>query len=706
LTPLDTLIAPRSIAIIGASEDASRAGGRPIAALLRLGYRGRILPINPNRSTVQGLPCFPDVDAINGDIDVALIALPAVAACDAAEACARRGVRAAVVFSAGFAELDEQGAALQARLTRTARVSGMRVLGPNCIGMFNANESAWLTFTTVLDDLQSGVGRVAMVSQSGGYGSAVLKLGLQEGLRFGVWVTTGNECDVEVGELLQALAPRPDVSAIVLYVEGVRSGPTFIGGLDMARRHGKPVIAMKVGRTAAGASAVASHTASLAGEDWVYDEVLRAYGAVRVRTTEELIDVARAFESQRLPLGNRLGVVTTSGGIGAQIADFASEAGLVLPPPPAQTQAGIRQLAPQAATGNPVDVTGLVLTSPEVMAKVLGEVLKSGSYDLVYVFLGLIAGNRKMADTLLTTLSAVRAQFADQIIAISIIGDDEVARRYEEAGFLVARDPSRAVRSIAALVRMGQGTHAAMRSRPADDAAAAPELPAGRSFNEVDAKALFARAGIHVPQEEFIRSASDELRLPGPGPYALKVVSSALAHKSDVGGVALNLRDLAAVRDALYRMDLTVRQQAPQAPIEGFLVSPMAGPGVECFLGIHPDPVFGPLVVFGLGGIAVEVFRDVVCRLAPVDREEAVAMVRGIRSFTLLQGHRGRPKADLEALADAIVAMSRLAAANAGRIAAAEINPLLVLPEGRGALALDAVLVTRPGAADARKELA
>jgi len=692
MNSLEALIAPHSIAIVGASDDADRIGGRPLAALLRFKYAGAIYPINPNRSTVQGLPAFKSVADLPGPVDCAIVALPASGVLEAAQACADRGVRSLVVFSAGFAEIGPEGARQQQVLTDLSRRTGMRIIGPNCMGLFNSAANAYMTFTQVLNDIRPVERGLALISQSGGYGSGVLKLAATRNLQFGTWITTGNECDVEVGSLLEALAPRPDVAGIVMYVEGVRDGAAFVRGLSSARAHGKPVLVMKVGRTSVGAQAVASHTASIAGEDWVYDAVLRQWGAHRVRSTEELIDLALFINSGRAATGRRLGVVTTSGGIGAQIADLASDHGLLMPGMPESVQARIRALVPNAGVGNPVDVTGQIINDPSVLASCLSMMFESGEFDSIYIYLGLIAGSQTLGRALLDSLREARQRHPEPLVMISVIGSESVVRAYEDAGFLVTEDPSRAILALASLTKL--------RSRattPAPPRAWSPlpaALPHGRRFNEVEAKQVFAEFGIRSPCEHLVAT---DMPLPMVEyPVALKVVSGEIPHKTEIGGVALNLTGPAELQNALDQMQRSIAEHAAGSRVDGFLVTPMIKGGVECLLGLHCDPVFGPIVLFGLGGVAVEIFRDVTCRLAPVSALEAHEMIREIRSYPLLTGYRGKPAADVNALAEAIASFSRLALANADRIKAAEINPLVVLPIGQGVLALDAVLETLP----------
>ena len=366
---LAPLFAPRSIAIIGASNDPTRIGGRPIAALRQGGFEGIIYPINPNRAEVQGVRAYADVRDIPGGVDCAIIAVGADLAVPAIEACAALGVKSAVIFSAGFAEAAAPGPARQARIVEVARAAGMRMIGPNCLGMFHTPSRAYLTFTALFQGQTPPGGHIGLVSQSGGSGAHILKLAQQRGLQLGTFVTTGNEADVEFGEVLTALADDDDVKVIVGYVEGVRARDSFLQGLARAHAARKPVVLLKVGRTESGAAAAASHTASLAGADSIYDAVFRQYGVFRARNTEELLDVAYAAQHARLAPGRRLGVVTISGGMGAQIADAAGDAGLMLSPTPDAIKPALRNLCPPGSPENPVDVTAQVSTDHALLAR-------------------------------------------------------------------------------------------------------------------------------------------------------------------------------------------------------------------------------------------------------------------------------------------------------------------------------------------------
>lgn len=694
--PLSCFLNPRSIAVVGASDDVARIGGRTLLNIAKGGFSGPVYPINPRRSTVQGMPAFASIADVPGPVDTVVVAVPGESVIPAIEQAAAKGARGAVIFSAGFNEAGAEGEARQRRLDEIAAESGMRIVGPNCLGIYNVHNGAWLTFTTQFQERISGPS-IGMVSQSGGSAAHILKLAQLRGLAVGTFITTGNEGDVEFGEALQALASDPGTSVIVAYIEGIRNGRTLMEGLEAARRAGKPVITLKVGRTEAGAQAAASHTASLAGEDRVYDAIFRAYGVHRATSTEELLDIAYAATRAggRLPRGKRLGVVTISGGMGAQIADEAAEAGLQLPATDPAAQARLKVLCPPGSPRNPVDITAQLSTDPTLLAASMRILLESGDFDMLFGFFGVYADVPALAGPIMESLKQLRSDYPETVMGLGIICPPGDATRYEEAGFLVFEEPARAVKAIAALAHFAQAFAQPDRDAAQETAAPAPAVAAGTRFNEAEAKQLLVGIGIRAPAE--CRAATPaEAGQAAAGmamPVALKIVSPDILHKSDVGGVRLNLRDAVEVTAAAAAIQSSVAQACPDARLEGFLLSEMAPPGVELILGSRRDPLFGALVMVGLGGVTTELFHDVSIRTAPVDRATALTMLESLRSFPLLTGYRGTAAADVEAAVDAIVALSRLTAANPA-IETVEINPLRILPAGSGALALDAVIET------------
>ena len=696
LGDLTSLLEPTSVAIVGASDDPGRIGGRPLRYLIEQGYRGGIYPVNPGRTTVQGLPSFARVGDIPHPVDLAVIAVSSDKAIASLEECAAKGVRAAVVFTAGFAEIGDAGRKLQDRLSAIAAESGMRILGPNCLGVYNSAIGFYATFTATLEDgLPQPVG-AGLVSQSGAYGSHVSLLAIRRGIGIRYWITTGNECDVEVGECIACLASDPDIHVIVAYAEGIRDRESLLDALSLARRNRKPVVFIKVGQSEIGAQAATSHTAALAGSDAVYDAVFRQFGAYRARHTEEMLDIAYACRLGVLPKGPSIGFLTVSGGVGIQMADAAVAAGLDVTPMPDEAQQRLKSLLPFAATRNPVDATAQVFNNPELIDAYLDIMLETSRYDAVVAFLTYVAAAKSMVEPVRNAIANAHAKYPDRLIILVIVAPPEIVRDYENAGCLVFEDATRAVHAIAALNRIRESLEIPP-AKPVDNTAAMRLAPANGPVGERDSKRMLAEAGIemvadrlaHTPQE-----AADAAGALG-FPVVLKIASAEIAHKTDVGGVRLGIDSEKAAADAFTEIMDNVRRALPAAHLDGVLVSPMVNGGVETILGIHRDPVFGPVVMFGLGGVLVEVLNDVSFRVAPFDEAEAERMVLELEGRSILEGARGRPPSDLAALYSALACLSRFAAANADTIESVDINPFLVLPKGRGAVALDALIIRR-----------
>ncbi|NBB52630.1 CoA-binding protein [Rhizobium sp. CRIBSB] len=688
---LDILMRPRSVAMIGASSDITRIGGRALRHLIEVGFDGDIYPVNPGRDEVQGLKAWRSVDDIPGRVECAVLALPTDAVLGAVQACARKGVGAAVIFSAGFAEMGEAGTILQQQMVETARAANMRLLGPNCLGMYNLHARNFLSFSGVFDDVKGTAGRLGLVSQSGGYAGEVVKSAQEVGLDFGTWITTGNEADIGLGEAMHHMALSDDVDVVVGYIEGVRDRDAFFEALSVAHARRKPVVVLKVGRTEQGAKAAASHTASLAGADGVYDAVFQRYGVYRARTTEEMLDVALAASRGRFPAGRRLAIMTNSGGIGVQAADFASDEGLEVSTASGPVQDRLIEISPNGAPFNPIDLTGQVANDPPMFARAVDAVMGSGEFDMAYLNIGLIAGIPFIKAPLLDSLAATAGRFPTVPMAASVTAPSETVAAYGAAGYLCFREPARAIKALAALAGFPQAW-----DRPLPDPGALADMPViepGQRFSEAGAKALLATIGVTSPAEHLVQdpAGADAAARAIGRPVAIKVVSPDILHKTEIGGVALGVapEDAGACVEAMIGK---VTAAMPEAEVAGYLISPMVTGGTECIVGVHNDPVLGPVIMFGLGGVTVELMKDVTTRLAPVTEVEALEMVRSVRGYPLLDGFRGRTPADVPALARAISALSRLAAANAGTVRTIEVNPLLVLDAGEGVLALDAVI--------------
>ncbi|MGE8679416.1 MAG: acetate--CoA ligase family protein [Achromobacter marplatensis] len=690
---LTRLFNPRSIAIVGASATPGKIGAMPVSLLRQHGYDGRILPINPRAESIQGLPAAPDLAALDGEADLVILAVPAALAAQALEQARPGQVGGAVVFTSGFSETGAAGVAMQEQLCAIARERGIRLLGPNCLGYMNIRRNIYATFSPAPANGTVAPGGIGMVSQSGAFGAYAYCMARDRGLGLSHWISTGNEADVDVADCIEWLARDADTRVIMTYMEGCRDGDKLRRALSAARDAGKPVVVTKIGRTQAGAQAAASHTAALAGDDAVYDALFRQYGAVRARTIEEFFNLGYALDTwKQLPQGKRLGIFTISGGVGALMADDAQDAGLSLPEPAAHAQARLLERVPFASGRNPVDVTGQVVSEPGLLLATAEDMLADGRYDALAVFLAAAGSSEALWPTFETFAREMRARRPDVPLAISALFAPERRRELEKLGTLVFTDPSAAIRTIGAVAGL-----AAQPDADPDEAipSAQTTAPLLASYNEVQAMDVLRQAGLPVPDCTLAADADAAAHAAAGmgGPVVLKVVSPDILHKSDVGGVKLGLSGDDAVRGAHAAILDSVRTHRPDARIDGVLVAPMAKKGVECIAGVHCDPVFGPVVMFGLGGVFVEVLKDVSFRLAPFGRQQALSMIREIKGYALLQGARGTPPCDIEALADALVALSRFAYARRNDFSSVEINPLLALPQGSGALALDAVLI-------------
>ena len=687
---LDAMVRPRSVAVVGASDDATRIGGRPIAYMQRQGFQGAILPVNPNRATVQGLAAFANVAALPQVPDVAIVAVPGEAAVQAVDDLGAKGCRAAIVFTAGFAEVDEAGQAAQDRMVAAARKHGMRILGPNCLGLFNAAVNFYPMFSTSFEQGWPIKGNIGIASQSGAYGTHLFATSRARGLGTTVCVTTGNESDVSLGEVIGWMAQAPEVEVICAYAEGIRESERFVAALDLARRNRKPVVMMKVGQSELGGHAAKSHTASIAGDDAVTDAVLREFGVVRAGTTEQMLDIAYAASRRIYPVRNTLGVITVSGGAGVLISDAAEAAGVPMPEMPEAAQAKLKSLISFSAPRNPVDCTAQAVNQTEMFEHFLETTAEAGGYQSMMVFLTQTGGSTTMAPKLRPYLKQAREKFPDRLWVLSVIASADKVRGYEEDGYIVFEDPSRAVAAIEAMGRFG----AAFAAPPAEEIIVPPvSLPAATP-TEAEGKRILAKAGVPAVPEKACVSADEAVAAAQSFgfPVVAKILSPDILHKSEIGGVILDLADADAVRAAHATLLQRAAERAPGARIEGVLIAKQIKGAVEMALGIARDPVFGPVAMVGLGGVFIEILKDVAFRRCPFGEAEAEAMIRSLKGFPLLDGARGRPKADVKALAAALSALSRFAAGAGGRLAGVDVNPLLVLPEGQGAFAADAVI--------------
>lgn len=692
---LDAFFKAQGVAIIGASDDITKIGGRPVQLLCKYGYGGPIYPINPKGGTIQGLQAYASVLDTPTAPDMAIVAVPAQAAVQAVHDCARRGVKGVIVLSAGFAEAGSHGAALQAEMVRVVRQHGMRLLGPNCLGAVNVTDRLVGSFSIALEQSLPPAGHVGIVSQSGNIGSFTMQNMAQRGLGVSRFLATGNEADVDVADGIAALALDPQTHIILCCMETCRHAGRLTEALELARGQHKPVVVLKIGATEQGQAAAASHTGALTGSDAVFDAVFRRHGVLRVRSFEDLLNVGHAaalLGPQRLPTTTDVTLVAASGGFGIMMADAMVEAGMTLPDLGEDTQAQIREAVPTAGTRNPVDASAQMSARPDILLKMLSALVSDPNGSTLVQLLALSLYNPRLRGVYLEALARIRALHPDRLLVIISQGPPDAVAEIHALGIPVFPNIPAAASALAGLVRLGQ-----LGSLPAHAPWTGAVEPVDPLVfrNEFHAKQALRAAGIAVPQEAVVTSADDAvLRARATGyPVVLKIASEDIAHKTEVGGVALNLNDDDAVREAFARLMANARRHAPQARLDGVLVAPMVSGGVELIAGVSRDPVFGPVVMVGFGGIYAEILKDVAVQVAPVSEAEALRMIRSLRMFPLLDGARGQACADVAAAARTVARLSEFACRHAHDIAEIDLNPLVVQPEGQGALVLDALMV-------------
>jgi acetyltransferase len=699
---LERFLSPRSVAIVGASPEPHRIRGALLRLLRSNGFPGAIYPVNPTYREIDGLRCYPSVAAIGAMVDLALVAIPAEAVLGALEDCAVAGVGNAIIISSGFAEDGRAPSDLQDRIAALARRTGMRICGPNAEGFHNEVDRVTATFSPATDREAAVLGptlpqRIGVVAQSGGMGFALYNRGRAMGLAFSIVATTGNEADLTAADFLAHLVGREDTAGILLFLETIRDPGGFAAAAVAARDAGKPVVAIKVGRSAAGQAAASSHTASMAGWDVAYDSMFRRCGVMIARDIDEALVFVATLLTNPPARGPRTAVVTISGGAGALAADMISAAGLEMPELSAEIQAQIRAFIPSyGATHNPVDLTaggaqgGGLLRTIELLSR-------DQTVDQIFVAISLSNATRVSFDH--DGLQALLRERRKPILFYSYTLPSPLGQNsLIEAGAPICPSMEMLAAAARMLVARGEMPAPAAEPLPLADVVRAILAETKGPLAEHAAKAILAAAGIAIPASRLVR---DEAELEAVAaslgyPLAVKIQSVDILHKTEAQGVRLGIGDAASLREAFRAVLTAAKRHAPAARIDGVLLERMAPRGVEMIIGILRDPTFGPVVMVGAGGVTTELFRDTVYRLAPVDEVEATAMLRELRSAPLLDGFRGAPKTDIPAFARLISLASRLAAAGRDHIAELELNPVIVHAAGEGCSVADALLVLVP----------
>jgi len=691
MNAISRLIRPRSVAIIGASADLGKTAGRPLAYLRKHGFDGAIYPVNPRVTHIGDVPCYPDIDSLPAVPDVAIILLGAGRAHQAVRELAQKGTAAAIVLASGYSEAGAEGKVRQQQLQQAA--GAMRILGPNTIGLVNLTDGIPLSASGALEMEQFPVGDVGVVSQSGGILGALLSRAAARGLGMSKLISTSNEVDLEMADFIDYLVDDAATKVIALYIESIRNPEKFRAAALRARLAGKPIVAFKIGRSEAGAQAAISHTGALAGQDTMYDALFQQTGVIRAQRFSDLLDMPSALSTGRILRGRRVAILTSTGGAGTLVSDSLGVAGFETPAPGARTAAALRALQgdmPAALDRNPVDVT-LAGLQPDLLRGAIGTLSASDDYDALVMIVGSSSlGNPQlMADAICDCLPKTDKP----IIAFVSPHAPNVARLLNQRQIPAFMEPECCAVALDAMwqtqeLPAQQATGITQSPPPAD-------LPAG-TLNEAQARDLFSHFGIAGAEQTIVANPAQAqaAALQYGSAVVLKILSSQILHKSDVGGVCVGVAP-EHVAERITRMQAEVLAKTGVRP-EQFLVQQMVTSGIELILGFHRDAL-GSAILLGMGGITAELLKDTTMRLLPeqggLSLADAYDMMHDLRTWPLLDGYRGRAKADQQALAQAIVNFSNMVASVGDRLIEAEINPLFVLPDGQGVKAADGIAI-------------
>lgn len=679
------LLAPASVAIVGASDDAGKTSGRPLRFLRAAGFQGRVYPVNARRATVQGETAYPTLTALPEVPEHVFILTPTEGVLDAVSECAELGVKVATILAGGFAEAGPEGAAREQALLTAVQGSGVRLLGPNSLGLVRPSTGLLLTANAAFAEPEIPAGKVFVASHSGSMIGALVSRGKARGLGFAGLVSVGSELDLSLGEICAATLDDPGIEGYLLFLESLKHGAQLREFALQAARRGKPVIAYKLGRSAAAAEMAATHTGALAGEDDVADAFFKGLGIIRVDMIETLLEtfpLARRLACARVQPGRkRVGVVTTTGGGAAMAVDQLGVRGVVVEPPSAQTLARLAAAGVPSQPGRVLDLT-LAGTRYEVMKAALDILLEAPEFDLVLAVVGSSA--RFQPD--LAVKPILDSANAARPLAAMLVPDAPIALAQLTAAQVPCfRTPEVCADALAAVLARAEPS--------AVSQLALPSAKRSRYLSERRAYEVLDRLGIPRAATDTVPLAGELPDLPFDFPLVAKLCSEEIPHKTEIGGVILNIADKVSLQEAMATLRENLARNAPGVSCDEVLLQPMCTGLAEVLIGYRIDPDAGPLVMLAAGGIWAEVMRDRSLRLAPVTRDAALQMIDEVVSLRTVTGLRGRTKGDLEALADAIVALSKLAEYPELSIVEAEVNPMLILPQGRGVLAVDALVV-------------
>ncbi len=705
LNDLETFFYPNSIAVIGASQNPIKPNGIPLYLLSMFSYKGDVYPVNPKYDRVGGLKCYPTVVDIDGPVDLAIIGVAAAQVMKVLKDCAQKKVGSVIIFTSGFAEVSGEGRQEQAEMRKLAEESGMRILGPNCLGILNYYNGCMASFfyNQERNDLVHPE-LLSFITQSGGLGGIIYQMIMQFSIGFNYFVSTGNEADVSFAEILNYLVSRDEVSIVAGYLEGLQGdGSLFIEACKKALEQKKLITMLKVGRTASGAAAAASHTGALVGSDQVYEGVFKQFGVPRADDVEQMNSLIALYATGKLPAGKKMAVITISGGGGVVVADKCPEYGLEVVRLHPKTQESLREFFPSfGSVANPVDLTSQLFVDTTLFQRALRLVMQDPGIDVGGFFYNLEMPDPEAVNKIIEVYNEAKKPL---IIFTWPTGQDyavEAKKKLIQAGVPVIESIPSGLWAISALadwVKASSERRSYPFYQPGAERKKALQILSGgergKALSEWRSKQILEAYGIPVTKEILARSPEEAVAAAKQigYPVAMKIMSPDLLHKSDIGGVLLNIADAAAVEKAHRDLLERAANQRPDVDIEGVLIQEMLEPGLEMIIGIKKDPVFGQAVVLGLGGIFVEVLKDVSTRVAPLREEDARAMLEELKGRALLEGVRGSLPRDKEALVEILVKVSRLAYEMEDLIQEMDINPLIVQARGDGAVAADALFV-------------
>ncbi len=695
---LEPLLNPASIAVVGASNNAARIGGMPLAHLTKFGYQGRIYPINPKYEEVFGLRCYADIESIPEAPDLVVLAIAAADVTAMLRRCAAKGARAVIVYAAGFAEEGAKGKLLQDELEAYVATTDMVVAGPNLMGFANLNSQVHTNFASVFNTapMQSGGGAVSLLTQSGNVCAAVYAIARRLGVEFSHFINTGNEACVDFAQYLEYLAQDDGTEVCMGYIEELRDGPRFIAAAEAFARRDKLLILYKAGETEKGSEAVRSHTSALAGDQQIYSAAFRQLNIIQSNDFVQMAQLAHLAQYRQRTAGKRVAIITISGALGAILADKFIGQGLDVPTLPQALQDTLRAGIPDyGMVSNPVDVTGNVVNDPGFVRTAMEALAQSDAIDAVVVY-----APGYMLDRMADDLCAVSQKYPRLFIAIDT-GAAQKREQMRAGGVPVFEDIGVAVSAISPFLlwqeRRKHNRWLDVRTQPAPQRAA---LPAVRDEHRI--KQLLATYGVPSVAEQIATTADAAVQAADAMgyPVVLKILSQDIAHKTEAGGVKLRLASADQVRSAFDEVMASARAYAPDARIEGVLIQKMESGISELILGATRDPVFGMTLTVGLGGVLTEIYKDVSHRVLPVDEAMARDMLGELKAFALLDGFRGKPKGDVDAACKAIAGFSQAVLALQHEADEIEVNPLLVKQQGSGVCMLDALVIPADGACD------